>query len=402
MRYNWFNQQLLELNDQIVAWRRYLHQHPERSYHEEQTASYIAEQLDTMGIDYRSGVGGHGIVATIFANEQDSAPIVALRADMDALEIQDEKQCEYTSTVPGTMHACGHDGHMATLLAVASVLQRNRDKWRGQVRLLFQPAEEVSPGGAQQMIKDGALDGVSSIYGVHLWTPIPYGKFAICEGPMMAAVDDFFLTINGKGGHGGMPHTCIDAVVVGAALVQQLQTIVSRHLSPLEPAVVSVGTLQAGKTQNIIADRAIMNGTLRSFSPVVREQIIERLEHITRHVCEMYGASYDLHIRRGYPALNNDLIETERMRAVAVEQFGAAALEVAEKMMPAEDFAYYGQHIPASFMLVGAGNEQEAKYPHHHPMFDFDEQAMILAAELLGVTALEALEQKYLEVGVNA
>ncbi|MDK8180857.1 amidohydrolase [Paenibacillus sp. UMB4589-SE434] len=375
--------------DEMVEWRRYLHRHPELSYEEANTSDYIAEKLTSFGIPIKRNIGGHGVVGIVKSGEGN---VIALRADMDALAIQDGKQCDYRSTVPGVMHACGHDGHTATLLAVARLLQEHRDKWRGEVRLLFQPAEEVSPGGAQAMIKDGALQGVQSIYGVHLWTPLPAGKIATRPGPMMAAVDDFFLTIHGKGGHAGMPHACIDAVVIGAALVQQLQTIVSRNVSPLESAVISVGSLQAGTTQNVIADCAILKGTVRSFDPTIRSLLRTRVESMIEHTCAMYDAEYELEYRIGYPALVNDKAEAERVLRVAAACFGEAAVHTAEMMMPAEDFAYYNKVVPGCFIFVGAGNEQNCRYPHHHPMFDFEESAMLQAGQLLLAMAFDALK----------
>lgn len=374
--------------EETVAWRRHLHRHPEVSYEERQTALFVAEKLESFGLEVTAGVGGHGVVGSL---KNGAGPVVALRADMDALAIQDEKACEYASTVPGVMHACGHDAHTATLLSVARAMAEHREEWSGEVRFVFQPAEEVSPGGAQAMIKEGALQGVDRMYGVHLWTPIPSGMVAVRPGPMMAAVDDFFLTVYGRGGHGGMPHLCTDAVVIGAQLVQQWQTIVSRSVSPLQPAVVSVGALQAGSTQNVIADRAVLKGTIRSFDPAARELLRERFETILQHTCAMHGAEYELEYRVGYPALVNHESEAERVRRVAAGCFGAERVQEADMLMPAEDFAYYMKEVPGCFVLVGAGNGEAASYPHHHPRFDIDEPAMLTAGELLAGLACDAL-----------
>ncbi|BFH15072.1 amidohydrolase [Paenibacillus melissococcoides] len=374
--------------EETVAWRRHLHRHPEVSYEERQTALFVKEKLESFGLETTAGVGGHGVVGRL---KNGAGPVVALRADMDALPIQDEKTCEYASTVPGAMHACGHDAHTATLLSVARAMAEHREGWSGEVRFVFQPAEEVSPGGAQAMIKEGALQGVGRMYGVHLWTPIPSGIVAVRPGPMMAAVDDFYLTVYGRGGHGGMPHLCADAVVIGAQLVQQWQTIVSRTVSPLQPAVVSVGALQAGSTQNVIADRAVLKGTIRSFDPAVRELLRERFETILQHTCAMHGAEYELEYRVGYPALVNHESEAERVRRVAAGCFGAERVQEADMLMPAEDFAYYMKEVPGCFVLVGAGNGEAARYPHHHPRFDIDEPAMLTAGELLAGLACDAL-----------
>lgn len=374
--------------EETVAWRRHLHRHPEVSYEERQTALFVAEKLESFGLEVTAGVGGHGVVGSL---KNGAGPVVALRADMDALAIQDEKACEYASTVPGVMHACGHDAHTATLLSVARAMAEHREEWSGEVRFVFQPAEEVSPGGAQAMIKEGTLQGVDRMYGVHLWTPIPSGMVAVRPGPMMAAVDDFFLTVYGRGGHGGMPHLCTDAVVIGAQLVQQWQTIVSRSVSPLQPAVVSVGALQAGSTQNVIADRAVLKGTIRSFDPAARELLRERFETILQHTCAMHGAEYELEYRVGYPALVNHESEAERVRRVAAGCFGAERVQEADMLMPAEDFAYYMKEVTGCFVLVGAGNGEAASYPHHHPRFDIDEPAMLTAGELLAGLACDAL-----------
>lgn len=376
--------------DEMVQWRRYLHMHPELSYEEKETSNFIAQKLEEFGIPVTRHVGGHGLVGVIRSGSG-SGPVIALRADIDALAIQDEKQCEYRSTVPGVMHACGHDGHTAGLLGVARMLMSHRDQWQGEIRLLFQPAEEVSPGGAQAMIDAGALDGVDAVYGIHLWAPIPVGTVATRPGPMMASVDDFFLTIYGKGGHGGMPHQCTDAVVIGAALVQQLQTIVSRNVSPLDTAVISVGSLQAGTTQNVIADRAVLKGTVRAFTQEVRLLLQERIEQMIKYTCAMYNAEYELEYRIGYPTLVNDEHEAARMLRVAEANFGKEQVAVADMIMPAEDFAYYGSKVPACFAFVGAGNDQYAKYSHHHPLFDIDEKAMLQAGQWLIATAMDAL-----------
>ncbi|MGO4375454.1 amidohydrolase, partial [Paenibacillus sp. MCAF20] len=228
----------------MVRWRRHLHQFPELSFHERVTSQWIATRLAEFGCTVRSDVGGHGLIVTIKGDKP--GPVVALRADIDALPIQDEKECAYASKVPNVMHACGHDGHTAALLAVAAYYSANRDQIAGERRLLFQPAEEQTPGGAKPMIEDGALDGVDAIYGVHLWTPIPYGIVASRPGAFMAAADEFVIDIIGRGGHGGLPHQTIDSIVVGSAIVQAAQTIVSRSVNPLHPAVVSIGSFQAG------------------------------------------------------------------------------------------------------------------------------------------------------------
>jgi len=370
------------LYSKMVQWRRHLHRNPEVSYQEKETAAFIAGVLADLGCEVRTELGGYGLIATI-----DGAlpgPTVALRADIDALAIQDQKQVEYASQVPGVMHACGHDAHTATMLAIASYYASVKDRLAGSRRLLFQASEEISPGGALPLIEHGALEGVDAVYGVHLWTPLPYGVVASREGAMMASADEFSLEIVGKGGHGGLPHDTVDAIVVGSDLVMALQTIVSRQINPLQPAVVSIGTFQAGHTNNIIAGHALLKGTVRAFDPAVRETIRERIQATVTHVCGLYGAEGKLDYRMGYPPVVNDDAEVGRFFRVGRELLGEEAVQTASMVMAAEDFAYYLHHKPGCFMFVGAGNESlQACYAHHHPMFDLDERAMLVSARLM-------------------
>jgi amidohydrolase len=371
----------------MTAWRRHLHMHPELSFREERTSAWIAERLREIGCDeVRTGVGGHGVVAVIRGAK--SGPVVALRADIDALPIQDEKEVPYRSTVPGVMHACGHDAHTAALLGVAAHCAAERDGLIGERRLLFQPAEEVTPGGAIGMIEDGALDGVSAIYGVHLWTPLPYGAIASGPGPVMATEDEFFAEIRGRGGHGGMPHEAIDAIAAGAAFVQAAQTIVSRMVDPLDAAVVSIGSIQAGSAPNIIAEVCRLSGTVRTFEPAVRALVQERLRAVADAVGRQFGAECAIEWRDGYPPVVNDEREAERFFEVARGLFGDGAVRRIRPLMAGEDFAYYLKRVPGCFMFVGAGNaECGAVWPHHHPRFDIDERAMLTAARLLAAMA---------------
>nr|WP_239565690.1 M20 family metallopeptidase [Paenibacillus sacheonensis] len=366
----------------MVAWRRYLHQHPELSFQEKETSRWIADRLREIGCEVREGVGGYGLVATVHGTKP--GPAIALRTDIDALPIQDEKDTDYISTVPGVMHACGHDAHTATMLAIAACYQSNRDEFAGERRLLFQPAEEVSPGGAIGMIKDGALAGIDAVYGVHLWTPIPYGIVATRPGPFMAAPDEIYIDIVGKGGHGALPHETIDAVFVGSAMVQALQSIVSRSMNPLDPVVVTIGSFHAGSTANVIAERCRLTGTVRTFNDDVRALVRQRLESVVSHTASMYGASAYLEYRYGYPTVVNDAKEAERFFKVAADAFGAEAVKESTLIMAGEDFTYYLREVPGCFMFVGAGNpECGATFPHHHPRFDIDERAMLKSAKLM-------------------
>lgn len=386
--YNWE-----ALFPDMVEWRRHLHRHPELSYQEHNTMKFIADQLIAFGIDTQSGVGDTGVIGTI----KGSLPgkTVALRADIDALPIQDEKECEYASQVEGVMHACGHDGHTAGLLAVARYFSENRDTLKGEIRLIFQPGEEVCPGGALKMIAAGALEGVDVIYGVHLWSPLPVHTLASAAGPIMASVDDFVIDITGKGGHGGIPHVTVDSVLTGAQLVVQLQSIVSRNVNPLQPAVLTIGTINSGTAKNIIAETCRITGTVRTFDEETRAVIRKRFEEVTKHTCAMNGATVEIDYMMGYPPLVNHAGETERFFQVAKAVFGEEQVQVTPPMMPAEDFSYYVQQVPGCFIFVGAGNEDKGiTYPHHHPRFDIDEAAMLNAAQILVSMAENYLEQQ--------
>ncbi|KIL41154.1 peptidase M20 [Gordoniibacillus kamchatkensis] len=382
-------ERLDELFPDIVGWRRYLHRNPELSFHEERTAAFVAEKLEAWGIEVRRGVGGHGLVGTLRGGKPGRT--AALRADMDALPIQDEKSCDYRSTVPGVMHACGHDAHTATLLGVAKALAEKRDRLQGNIVFLFQHAEEMNPGGAKSMIEAGALEGVDAAYGVHLWTPFPAGHVYCRPGPLMAAPDEFVLDIIGKGGHGGLPHQTVDSIVIGAELVGALQTVVSRNIDPIEPCVVSVGSFHAGTSFNVIAETCAMKGTVRSFDAGVRMEAKRRIEELVRHTCEMHGASYRLEYKLGYPPVVNHAADYDRFRRIGEALFGRERVHESPPIMAGEDFAYYLQKVPGCFMFVGAGNAAEGiVHPHHHPRFDIDEQAMRTAASLLAAMALDA------------
>lgn len=374
--------------EEMVAWRRYLHQNPELSFHEYRTAEFVANHLQSWDIEIRKSVGGNGIVGLLRGSSE--GPTVALRADMDALPIQDEKNCAYSSLTEGVMHACGHDAHTATLLGIAKVASQHRAQLKGNLVFLFQHAEEITPGGADSMIQDGALEGVDTVFGVHLWTPFPVGHFYSKAGPLMAAPDEFTIHIQGKGGHGGLPHQTIDSIYVASQLVVNLQSIVSRQIDPIEPCVVSVGSFHGGSSFNVIAETSVLNGTVRTFNAELRQDVKERLERIVHSTCEMFQASYKINYKLGYPTVVNDGKEAERFFKVGTELFGAEAVHESPLIMAGEDFSYYLNHRPGCFMFVGAGNvEAGIVHPHHHPKFDIDEKSMLNAANLLLGMALD-------------
>ncbi|MBB6677228.1 M20 metallopeptidase family protein [Cohnella lubricantis] len=376
----------------MVEWRRHLHRHPELSFKEVQTSSWIAERLEAWGLEVTRGVAGTGVIARLKGGRPGRT--IALRADIDALPIQDEKTCEYASTVPGVMHACGHDGHTAQLLAVARYYTLHREETAGTRVFLFQPAEEVLPGGAVSMIAAGALEGVDAVYGVHLWSPFPYGIAASRPGPLMASPDEFEIEVAGRGGHAGLPHQAADALVAGAHLVTALQTIVARNVDPLDSAVVTVGQFSAGTARNVIAERCKLGGTVRTFTPEARKLVRERMEQVVRHVGAMHGTEVSFKFYEGYPPVVNDAAEAERFLRVAQSLLGAEDAYLCQPMMAGEDFSYYLRERPGCFFFVGAGREDGASAPHHHPRFDIDERAMLTAAKLLVAVADDSAEDE--------
>ncbi|MEK4029833.1 M20 family metallopeptidase [Pseudobacillus sp. FSL P4-0506] len=379
--------------EETVKVRRYLHQHPELSFEEEETPKLIARLLTEMGIEVKTKVGGRGVIGTIYGGKPGKT--VALRADFDALPIQDLKEVPYRSTVPGKMHACGHDAHTATLLSVANALQNKRESLQGKVVLIHQFAEELVPGGAKEMIKDGCLDGVDAIFGTHLWSTIPVGQAAFQPQAIMAAADHFEVEIIGKGGHGGLPHETVDPIVLGMNWVQLIQQIISRNVSPLDSAVISVGVFHGGDAFNIIPEKVTIKGTVRTFRSDVQQLIEQRMETLLHSLCEGAGASYQYQYIKGYPPVINHADETAFVRSCAEDILGSSNCYVAEPLMVGEDFSYYLQRVPGTFFLTGAGNpEKNAVYPHHHPMFDIDEQAMLYAGKILASAAWKFLNEK--------
>ncbi|MFT8872071.1 MAG: amidohydrolase [Sporolactobacillus sp.] len=375
----------------MIDWRRYLHQHPELSYHETKTAAFIEDKLRSFGIDdIRTHVGGYGIVAKIHGGKPGLT--VALRADFDALPIDEETDVPYKSQVPGVMHACGHDGHTATLLGVASVFQKHREQLAGNVVLLHQPAEEFPPGGAVAMIKDGCLDDVDVVFGTHLWSMVPYGKIGFRPGYLMAAADYMKIKIQGYGGHGSAPHCSVDSVVIAAQIINQIQMIVSREVDPQHAAVITIGKFNAGVAPNVIADTAEMEGTVRTFNEKTRQKIKAELSSIVEHVCEAFHATGKVEYHDGYPAVYNHEKESDVFKTVMNRTFGAETTYEIAPQMGGEDFSSYLLHKPGVFWFSGAGNPDiGADYPHHHPKFNFDERVMLVAGK-----AFLALVQEYL------
>lgn len=376
----------------MVEIRRFLHMNPELSFQEVQTANYIANFYRELGIPVRTNVGGNGVIATIKGEKP--GPTVALRADFDALPIQDEKDVPYKSKVNGVMHACGHDGHTATLLVLAEVLYSFKDQIPGSIVFIHQHAEEYSPGGAISMIQDGCLEGVDAIFGTHLWATESTGEIQYRVGPIMAAADRFEITIKGSGGHGAQPHKTKDSIVIASQFIMNLQHIVSRRTNPIESAVVTVGSFEAKNAFNVIADQAKLIGTVRTFNEDVRNEIELEIEKILKGTCFASDAEYEYQYDRGYPAVVNHKEETDLLVSSAKETPGVTAVVEAEPSMGGEDFAYYLQHVKGTFFFTGAKKEEVLMpYPHHHPHFDFDETAMLIAAKTLVKAAISYQEK---------
>lgn len=383
-------ERLENLFGEMVELRRDLHMHPELSFQEERTPAKIAAYLESLGIEVRTGVGGRGVVGVLDGARPGKT--VALRADFDALPIQEENDLPYASQVPGVMHACGHDVHTATLLTVAKVLGEARGELAGRVVFIHQFAEELAPGGAKPMIEDGCLDGVDAIYGAHVWSSLPLGKVGFRAGHAMAAADTFEVTINGRGGHGAMPHVTVDPLVTASQLVVNLQQVVSRNVDPLKPAVVTVGSLHAGSAFNVIPDTAYLKGTVRTFDENVRKDIESAIGRIVEGTCAAAGAQASYSYKRGYPAVWNHQAETDTIERLARKLLGDDAVTEVEPVMGGEDFAYYLEKVPGTFFFVGGRNEELGmNFPHHHPRFNVDERSMPVAGRLFLAAVLDHL-----------
>ena len=375
---------------QLIAWRRDFHQHPELGFQETRTSSIVAGHLNDLGIEVQQGVGRTGVVGIV--DGAGDGPTVLLRFDMDALPIQEISDAPYRSQHAGVMHACGHDGHTAIGLGVATLLSRQRQRLFGRVKLIFQPAEE-GLGGAMAMIQDGVLQQPAPDYafGLHLWNQLAFGQVAIQAGPLLAAADEFSLTIIGRGSHGAMPHEGIDAVVVAAQVVMALQTIVSRLVDPTETAVLTIGTIHGGQAFNVLAGDVTMTGTVRTFDANIRQQVWQGIETLVHGICQAYGATFALRQAGcAAPATVNDPRATATMRQAAQALADATQVTPIKPLMIAEDMSEFLQRVPGCFALLGAGPHP---HPHHNAGFDFDERALPVGVALLCETAALVLSQ---------
>jgi amidohydrolase len=366
-----------DLQPEIQAWRRDIHQHPELLYDVHRTAAFVADRLKEFGCDeVVTGIGKTGVVGVIKGKKpagNGDLKVIGLRADMDALPIEEETNLPYASKTPGKMHACGHDGHTAMLLGAARYLAETRN-FAGTAVVIFQPAEEGGAGAAA-MIKDGLMDrfGIEQVYGMHNGPGIPVGQFAIRTGPIMAATDAIDIKIEGLGGHAARPHKCIDSVLVGAQVIAGLQSIVSRTVDPLESAVISVCEFHAGNARNVIPQTAELRGTIRTLTEEVRRLVEQRVREVVTGVAQMTGAKIDLVYERGYPVTVNHAAQTEFATRTAREVGGEGAVADTPPMMGAEDFAYMLEARPGAFIFCGNGNSAGL----HHPAYNFNDEAIV-------------------------
>ncbi|MCL1905841.1 MAG: amidohydrolase [Clostridiales bacterium] len=369
--------------DLLVGWRRLLHMHPEISGKEKDTASYVAQTLAGMGLTVKKGIAGYGVLATLEGDP--GKKCVALRADMDALPIEEKNTCIYRSQRPGWMHACGHDAHMAMVLGAAKMISENPPG--GTVKFIFQPREEKPPGGARDMVSAGVLRDpyVDVVFGTHISNEFAAGTVAVFDGAVMAVADDFHLAITGKGGHGASPHQTIDTIAVTSQTIVAIQNIHSRRVDPTEPVVLTIGTIHGGTAQNIIPDRVELTGTLRCFNTKVRDKVMEYMHETLKGITSAWGAAYELDYVYGYPPV----INTHDLNQVVLEAAtrAGAVTEIMEKpFLYGEDFSYYGREVPAAFFFTGSGSER-CQRPLHHCSFDIEEDALPIGAKTMALAA---------------
>lgn len=376
----------------VIAIRRDLHQHPELGFEERRTAALVAKRLRDLGYEVTEGIGITGVAGVMRGTRPGKT--IMLRADMDALPIEEENDVAYASQTRGTMHACGHDGHVAMLLGAATLISRRRDELAGTIVLCFQPAEE-GRGGAKAMVDAGVLErfGVERAYGLHLATAFPTGIVGLREGPFYASSDSIEITIEGAGGHGAAPHLSVDPIYVAGAFIVALQQVVSRQIDPLAPAVVTIGAVHAGTTHNVIPSRATLLGTVRAFEADVRAKMAERIERVLRGACESSGATYKFEYIRRYPVTSNDAEQARYVRALALREIGERRVLEAPKLMGAEDFSFFAERVPACFYTIGCNGGPSTAFPHHHAKFDIDERALTTGVRMMTALALDAPEK---------
>ncbi len=380
-----------QIKDLTVQRRRDLHRHPELGFKEFRTAKIVSDELNRLGFEVATGVGKTGVVGILDGGKP--GPVILVRFDMDALPVTELTGVEYASEIEGVMHACGHDGHVAIGLSVMRLLSQNKDALHGKVKAVFQPAEE-GLGGAEAMISDGVLENPRPdlALSMHLWNEKPVGWVGIKPGALMAGGDVFTIRITGRGGHGALPQQSVDPILAGAQVVTALQSIVSRNISPLSGAVVSVTQFHAGEAFNVIPPEAMLNGTLRSFDPQVRQLVISRLEQISKGVAAGMGCDAKIEIKEVTPAVINDPGIADRLQRMLAQDYPDLKNDGSYQTMVSEDMAYILREIPGVYIMVGSANEERGlKYGHHHPRFDFDENALVVGTGVMTSAIMELL-----------
>lgn len=364
------------VRDQVIAWRRHLHQHPELSYHETNTSRFVAGTLGGFGGLEITRPTATSVVATLKGGR--AGRTLAMRADIDALPIHEKNAHDFVSSSPGVMHACGHDGHTAMLLGAAKVLAARRGELAGEIRFIFQHAEEIPPGGAEELVRAGVMEGVDLVIGAHLWSPLEVGKVGVKAGALMAAPDAFRIAILGSGGHAALPQQTVDSIAIAAQVVTNLQHVVARNVDPLASAVVSVTRIiGGGEAYNVIPGRVELGGTVRTFDESLRVEVPRLIERIVAGVTSAHGARYEFAYERGYRPVINDEHAAGLLRGAVVKALGSDALVEATPTMGGEDFSAYQQKAPGAFFFVGARCEERGiAQPHHHECFDVDERAL--------------------------
>lgn len=378
--------------DYIIEKRRYFHMNPEPSFSEYNTSKVIQEELTKIGIPFEI-FAKTGIIATIKGKNPEKT--VLLRADMDALEVCEKNNVSYKSQKEGLMHACGHDGHIAMLLGAAHVLNEIKNDISGEIKLFFQPAEEIAKGAKAVIEESKITDSIDAAFAIHLWQGIPVGKISLESGARMAAADLFSIKVKGKSGHGSMPHETIDAVVVASAIVMNLQHLVSRNTNPLDTLVVTVGKLTAGTRHNIIAGEALLEGTIRSFSDEVWKKVPEQIERVVKNTAATYGAEAEINLVRATPPLVNNQDISNILKISAEKLYGEEVVTKYEKTPGGEDFAYFTQVVPGALAFVGIRNDEKGiNSPHHNETFDMDEEALEMGANLYAQFAIDFLNSE--------
>jgi amidohydrolase len=376
----------------LIEIRRHLHAHPELSGKEHQTSAYIAGVLSSCGLSVQEAVGKTGVVGELVGKGGDRR-ILAIRTDMDALPIQENLQLDFASANPGIMHACGHDVHATLGMGTAMVLSQLESGLPGNVRFLFQPAEEIALG-AKWMVQDGAMKNVDAIYGVHVFPSIPARQIGIRYGALTSAADNLEIVIQGESGHGARPHQAIDAIWIAAQVITSLQQAISRTQNPLHPIVLSLGQIEGGRAHNVIADRVTMKGTVRSLHPESYDNLPGWIENIVQGVCQIYGAKCQVDYRRGVPSVHNDDTLTQIIEVATREAWGNESVQILpEPSLGAEDFSVYLDNVPGCMFRLGVGHENKTNYPLHHPKFEIDEEAI-----LTGVVTMAYAAYKYWQV----